>query len=1001
MPIPISPEITQGPQITRIDHAMACLPEHIYRPLADLTAEAWVTSEPVPFADRQAGTRQEVKKGNVWGKLWDCAWFHFTGTVPSEANGEKIVLLIDLNGEGCVVDGDGTPVQGLTAIRSGFDYSLGRPGKHVVPFADHAQGGDTVDLWVDAGNNDLFGGLPEGGALAEASIAIRRDEVQALCFDFQVLRELLEFLPKNKARYARVLQALYDVALSLPQRGAPTDEQVAAARARLAPELARRGGDPALTVSAVGHAHIDLAWLWPLRETIRKGARTFSTALRMMERYPDYVFGASQPQLYQWMKDYYPSLYSQIKARVAEGRWEVQGAMWVEPDANIPSGEALVRQILYGKRFFRDEFGVDVTNLWMPDVFGYSGSLPQILKAAGLSTFLTQKLSWSEVNTFPHHTFHWEGIDGSRVLVHMPPEGTYNSSAAPRAIARAEENFLDKAVSDRVLVLFGIGDGGGGPGEEHLERLAREKDLQGLAPVVQEPAAAFFDHLLLHAENYPVWRGELYLEKHQGTLTTQARNKRFNRQLEIALRELELSAVRAMLSSSAPYPSAALDRIWKEMLLLQFHDILPGSSITRVYDESRPRYAALLAEVAELTAASDRASLGTGESTLALNSLSWDREEWLNVDGQWRFVSVPAFGTAVIADTSETSSATVSASKHALENEALRVEFGEAGDLISLYDKLNNRETLKIGEIGNALTVYEDFGDAWDFSSDYASVPSLSCPLTASEAWIDGPKAVLKQTRRCGDSTITQEISLTAGNKHLEFATHVDWRENNRMLRTYFPVAVNAEVARCEIQFGNIARPTTSNTTWETAKFEVCGHKWVDVSEESYGVALLNDCKYGHSVQNGALGLTLLRSPSHPDPTADRAEHDFTYALLPHAGDYVSGEVVREAYALNIPLRVASGSASQMPLLSVEGNGVIVEAIKKAEDCDAVVVRLYEAHGASTQAALRFGFPVRSVSRIDLMEENLSIVEVAGDTAVLLFSPFEIVTLLVEPLSIL
>lgn len=995
MPIPISPEVTQGPLISRIDRTLSRLPKLVYRPLSDLTAEAWVTPEPVPFAGRESGTHQTPKIGDTWGKLWDCAWFHFTGTVPSEAASENVVLLLDINGEGLVVDADGNPVQGLTGVRSGFDYSLGRPGKRVLPFASPAAGGETVDVWVDAGNNDLFGGLPGGGALAEASVAVRRDDIQALCFDFEVLRELLEYLPRTKARAARVLAALYEAAVLLPQHGTPMPEEVAAARAVLAPELARRGGDPALTVSALGHAHIDLAWLWPIRETIRKGARTFATALRMMERYPDYVFGASQPQLYQWMKEFYPDLYAQVKARVAEGRWEVQGAMWVEPDANIPSGESLVRQILYGKRFFRGEFGVDVTNLWMPDVFGYSGSLPQILRAAGLTTFMTQKLSWSEVNTFPHHTFHWEGIDGSRVLVHMPPEGTYNSSAAPRAIARAEENFLDKAVSDRVLMLFGIGDGGGGPGEEHLERLARERDLQGLAPVVQEPSKVFFDRLELGADKYPVWCGELYLEKHQGTLTTQGRSKRFNRKLEFALRELELSASRAWLASGAPYPTDALDRIWKEMLLLQFHDILPGSSITRVYDESLPRYAALLAEVLELTAAADAALLGVGDTPVVLNSLGWNRAEWLKTGETWSLAQVPALGSALLPAPQD-ALPRVSASKTGLENEFLYVQFNADGDLVSVFDKTAGREALRPGEIGNTLAVYEDFGDAWDFAADYAAAPPAHFTLTDAEAYVDGPKAVLKQTRTFGNSTLTQEISLTEGSKRLDFKTTADWQEDNQMLRTAFPLAVNTDVARCEIQFGSIARPTTHNTTWDAAKYEVCGHKWVDVSETGYGVALLNDCKYGYSVQDGALGLTLLRSPSGPDPAADRAAHEFTYALLPHTGDCAAGGVVREAYALNVPLRVVTGAAPLPSLLRVDAPNVIIDTVKKAEDGDALIIRLYEANGSATLTPLLFGFLPSAVSRVNLLEENPQPVPIQGSTALLAMTPFEIITLRVE-----
>ncbi len=992
MPIPITPEVTLGPQMSRIDRTLSRLPANAYRPLAELTVEAWTTPEPVPYAKRESGEHKTLAVGDVWGKLWDCGWFHLTGTVPAEAAGLDIVLLIDVSGEALVVDENGLPVQGLTSLSSSFDYSLGRPGKHVFPLANPSLGGETIDLWMDAGTNDLFGVLQNGGTLKEAQIAVRQPETLALCYDCDVLRGLLDHVPAQSARHAQVRQALYDAALIL---NTITEETAKAARARLAPELAKQGGDPSLTISAVGHAHIDLAWLWPLRETIRKGARTFATALRMMERYPDYVFGASQPQLFQWMKDFYPSLYAQIKERVAEGRWEVQGGMWVEPDANVPSGEALVRQILYGKRFFRAEFGVDVQSLWMPDVFGYSGSLPQIIAQAGMPYFMTQKLSWSEFNVHPHHTFQWEGIDGSRVLVHMPPEGTYNSSAAPLALARAEENYLDKAVSDRVLVLFGIGDGGGGPGEEHLERLAREHNLSGLPPVVQEPSSVFFERLNVNADKYAVWRGELYLEKHQGTLTTQARNKRANRTLEIALRECELSCVRA----GEAYPTEALDRIWKEMLLLQFHDILPGSSITRVYDESLPRYAALLAEVAALTAAADLIWLGEGTALTATNSLSWPRREWVQAGGQWYAAEVPALAAARLPDAPADDFAPPTASETLLENEHLRAEFAGNGDLISVYDKDNSREVLRPGEIGNALAVYTDGGDAWDFAPDYAEVAPAPCPVTASEAWTDGPCAALRQTRKFGDSTLTQTITLLSGSRQLTFQTHADWRENGKMLRTSFPVAVLADTARCEIQFGNIARPTTRNTTWDAAKDEVCGHKWVDLSERGYGVALLNDCKYGHKVHGTVLDLNLLRSTGGPDPVADRAEHEFTYALLPHAGDYAEGGVVRAAYELNMPLRVVSASSSSAlsgSLLTVSAENVIVEAVKKAEDSDALIVRLYESHAASARVTVQFGSPIASAARVDLLEENDAPLTVTENMMVLDMKPFEIVTLKVK-----
>ncbi|HEY4383908.1 MAG TPA: alpha-mannosidase, partial [Ktedonobacteraceae bacterium] len=437
------------------------LEKAIYTPLAELQSEAWVTSEPVPFVERQSGEHKVLAIGQSWGKLWDCAWFHFTGVVPESAAGKAVALLIDLSGEACVVDDTGCPVQGLTTVSSEFDFSLGRPGKRVVSLTQSAHGSEIVDLWADAGCNDLFGKYQDSGTLKEAHIALYHAEMHQLYHDFEVLHELMTQLSPEKARYHRILSALHKASNTLVEY---TPEEVQQARAILAVELAKTGGTPSLKISAIGHAHIDLAWLWPLRETIRKGARTFSTVLTMMERYPDYVFGASQPQLYQWMKEYYPPLYKKIQEKVAEGRWETQGALWVEPDSNISGGEALVRQLMYGKRFFREEFGTDPKMVWLPDVFGYTAALPQLLKKAGVDYFLTIKISWNTFNVFPHHTFFWQGIDGSRVLAHMPPEGTYNSSAAPRAIMAIEKNFADKVVSEYSALLFGIGDGGGGPG---------------------------------------------------------------------------------------------------------------------------------------------------------------------------------------------------------------------------------------------------------------------------------------------------------------------------------------------------------------------------------------------------------------------------------------------------------------------------------------------------------------------------------------------------------
>lgn len=994
---------------------LARLQEYIYRPIAGLEVEAWVTKEPVPYAERRSGRHARLQPGDKWGELWDCAWFHFQGTVPDTAAGQKIVLLIDINGELCLVDEAGSPRQGLTNVSSEFDYSLGRPGKRVVDVSAAVRGGETIDLWGDGGCNDLFGRY-RSGTLKEAAIAVCREEARQLAYDLEVLIELAEQLPDTSARKAQVLQSVYEAAHLLAE---VNDESVRLAKARVARELQKKGGDSVLTVSAIGHAHIDLAWLWPIRETIRKGARTFSTALRNMEKYPNYVFGASQPQLYQWMKEYYPQLYAEVKERIREGRWEAQGAMWVEPDTNISGGEALVRQILYGKRFFREEFGKDMKVLWLPDVFGYTGSLPQLLKKSGVDYMMTQKLSWSTYNTHPHHSFLWEGIDGTKVLTHLPPEDTYNSPAAPRSLAKIEQAYLDRNVSEHALMLFGIGDGGGGPGEEHLERLEREHNLLGLPPVVQEPSITFFERLEQEASRFQTYRGELYLEKHQGTLTTQARNKWYNRKLEKALRELEFAASLqlALGDSPAGYPTARLEEIWKEVLLYQFHDILPGSSITRVYDESLERYAKLLGDVRAMTAeaygrAAGRFGVAAGETVL-FNSLPWDRREWVDIGGNWQYVHVPAMGWRELKRASVETlvpERVLIAEELRLENERLEVRFAENGSIVSLYDKAAGREAIRTGAEANVFTVYHDDGDAWDFPRDYRDTIAGTLTLESRRAYVSGPQAVVEQVYRYGESTLKQTIRLLQGDGLLRFDTEADWRETGKMLRVAFPVSVVSDQVNCEIQFGVLKRPTTRNNAIEFARDEICAHHYLDLSQPDYGVALLNDSKYGHRAERGVLDLNLLRSPGYPDPQADRAEHRFTYALYPHAGDFIQAGVYRKGYELNIPLASAQsipaedqgGGAADgsplpsEPLVSLDHPNVMVEAVKKAEDSDHLIVRLYETAGAGADSELCFGPACRTIEEANLLEEPMRLLTEDSDRVRLQFTPFEIKTIRVQ-----
>jgi alpha-mannosidase len=970
----------------------------VYSPIGDLAVEVFVSPEPLPFAHRTEGKHLSIKPGETWAvAVFDCGWFHFTGSLPTDAAGKDVVLLIDVNGEACVVDAHGTPRQGLTNINSEFDKVLGMPGKHVVPWMNPARGGEPIDVWADAGANDLFGRMQDKGTLKQACMAIRHSELFSLQWDWEVLHELMTNLPEQSARRFRLWDALDRASMLLVNF---TDAEAKAARAVLAPELAKRGGDPSLTVSAVGHAHMDLAWLWPIRETIRKCGRTFATALRMLERYPDYVFGASQPQQYQWVKEQYPELYAEVKKRVAEGRWEAQGAMWVEPDTNIPSGESLVRQILFGLEFFRDEFGVRPTILWEPDVFGYSGALPQILLKSGIDCFMTQKLSWNQVTKHPHHTFWWQGIDGSRVLAHLPPEDTYNGPAAPRSMVKIERDYLDKNVSDIALMLFGIGDGGGGPGEEHLERLSREKNLSGLCPVVQEPAEQFFRKLRDGSDRYSTWTGELYLEKHQGTFTTQSRSKRFNRKLEFALRELELMATLATeVSKSYKYPKKEVATIWREFLLYQFHDILPGSSIGRVYDESLPRYQILTDQIVALTKAADAAYLSastSGDAMVVLNSLSWAHQQWLKIGSAWKLVTVPAMGIATVTTADSESASGANASANLLENDKLRVEFNTDGSIASCFDKRANRQALTA--TGNVLAIYDDPGDAWDFPMDYRGRQVGRFELQSAEHSVDGPRASIRQTYSYNKSKLTQEVVLIAGSPVVEFITTVDWQESGRMLRTSFPTSVIATEATCDIQFGTLRRPTHRNTLRDVAMVEVCAHKFVDLSDRGFGVALLNDCKYGHALLGSTIDLNLLRSPSYPDVAADRATHQFTYALMPHVGDHFAGRVMQAGFELNVPLRVLGNAVAfaSKSWISIDAEHIIIDTVKPAENGPGTIVRLYESAGASTVAKLTLPAKTTEVSAVNLVEENPQPLKIDDGSVSLQFGPFEIRTLLVK-----
>ena len=1003
-----------------LTNTLQTIGERVYTRIGELTIAAWMTEEPVPWPERESGSHNMLRIGDSWGGLFDSAWFRFTGQISAEGAGKHVVLLLDVNGEMCIVNTDGHPVRGLTNKTSTFNLSLGKPGKWVYDLTNNAKAGEQIDIWADAGCNDLFGRLQGGGRIVDAHIAVCRDDLKALYYDFEVLYDWVQHGSPDSARCRRIKAVLYQAAFCLKTF---SEREVIEARSMLATVLDTPSSDTTLSISATGHAHLDLGWLWPIRETKRKGARTFATALAMIDTYPGYIFGASQYQLFQWMKTDYPELYQRIKQAVEQGSIEPQGCVWVEADLNCSGGEALVRQILYGMQFLREEFGRTTTYLWEPDVFGFTGALPQLLKKSGIQFLATQKLSWNMINAYPHESFVWKGIDGSDVLVHFFPEKTYNGPAAPRSALKIAADYKDRDVSSHALMVFGIGDGGGGPGEEHLERLMRIQDVEGLPKINFSSTADFFEQWAQEADQFETWSGELYLERHQGTLTTQAWSKRFNRKMELALREAEWLATLVSQQCGEAYPQPELEEIWKEVLLYQFHDILPGSSIRRVYEESEARYRILLDSTEKLITQRERAleqqidTSGFKKPVLALNSLSWDRQEWLHTEDGWVAAEIPAMGYAVVEAANNSHDAgELTAQDRLLENNRLRAEFAEDGRLTSLYEKATGEEYIRPGAQANDLSIYEDNGDAWgDMDLVYATYRQKrpDCfELVSVSATVDGPKAVLRQEYRYNTSSLRVDIILMQNSGRLDFVCSLDWREPQKMLRTGFPVDMMATEATCEIQFGAIKRPTHSNTTWDMAKDEVAANKWIDISDAAHGLALLNDCKYGHRVKDNVLEIALVRSAPYPGPQVvepddseyackqftDLTQHEFTYALYPHAGRYEQGGVVRQGYELNVPIRVVNTGIhdgdlpAEHALLTLDNQAIVIEAVKMAEDADGIIVRLYETSGGKQHAHLWSGLPIRHAALVNLLEEKSEDAPIVDQGIALTFGPYEIHT---------
>lgn len=981
----------------------------IYTRSTPLALTSWdVPDEPVPVMEalRQEFVPQE--HGAAWGRPWGTKWLRLQGEVPDSwgtAPDTEVEVVVDLGFtteipgfqcEGIAWRPDGSIIKAISPRNQHIPLKLLGSGMAVDFYVEAAANPDVAQGWSFAatpyGDKATAGNQPQY-RLGSIAIAELNRAVWELQQDVWTLSGLMHELPTELPRRHEILRALERMMDVMdPDDVAGT---AAAGRAALAEVLARPAYASAHQLLATGHAHIDSAWLWPVRETIRKCARTFSNVVALMDEDPGFVFSCSSAQQLAWIKEFYPELFARIREKVSSGQFVPVGGMWVESDTNMPGGEAMARQFLEGKSFFLDEFGIECREAWLPDSFGYSAALPQIVKAAGGQWFLTQKISWNQINRMPHHTFNWEGIDGTRLFTHFPPVDTYNSELSGRELAHAERNYRDHGRGTVSLVPFGYGDGGGGPTREMLAAAHRTADLEGSPKVRLGTASSFFEQAQAEYTALPVWVGEMYLELHRGTYTSQARTKQGNRRSEHLLREAELWCATAAVRSGGQfaYPAAELKRLWRLVLLQQFHDILPGSAIAWVHQDAERNYAAVAKGLETVIGQAAAAVLGEGNEEFLLNAGPHARD------------GVPALAAAPAIRPAEAVRVTAQAGGFLLDNGIIRAVLDDNGLLTSLRDHAGGREAIAPGQFGNHLELHRDTPnewDAWDIDEFYRRNVTSLTEAASVRLEQPGTDAVVVVERLFGASRITQRITLAAGSASLGISTEVDWQEREKLLKLGFPLDLRADRSASETQFGHVFRPTHVNTSWEAAKFEICAHRWIHVAEPGYGVAIANSSIYGHDVARNirddggtttTVRLSLLRAAKFPDPEADRGRHVLDVWIRPGAG---IAEAVEEGYRANLAPRTVRGRHPVEPLFSVDNKAVVIEAVKLAEDGSGdVVVRLYESLGKRSAGRLTANFPAAGVRAVDLLERPADAPGVlAGrDSAELTLRPFQLVTL--------
>lgn len=876
----------------------------------------------------------------------------------------------------------------------------------------------------------LYTGMEEGKFCFIPTLKTIDTRIEKLYYDMSVPYECLACLDENSEEWVTVCKFL-ELTCNLLDLRVPYDdafyESINRAQQFIEEEFYRKKcGKSDVSVSCIGHTHIDVAWKWTLAQTEEKAQRSFATALRLMDEYDDFIFMSSQPQLYQYVKDNEPEIYERIVKYAREGRWEPEGAMWLEADCNLSSGESLIRQIIKGKKFFLEEFGKDCKILWLPDVFGYSAALPQILKKTGVEKFVTSKISWNETNKLPYDAFIWEGLDGSEIFTvfitaqdykfgdEAENHTTYVGDITPGFVVGTRRRFQQKEYTNTGMIPFGYGDGGGGATREMVEKHRRlKRGIPGIPKTVIEPVTQYLkkteDDFRKNAKELkktPRWVGELYLEFHRGTYTSVAKNKKNNRKSEFAAYTAEqLSVISGILNGNA-YPKRELDECWKLILLNQFHDIIPGSSIKEVYIDSDLQYAHIQKKLGEIT-----------EAQLSHIADGIDREKGIVVYNPNSFVmssnvfyngkccyadNVPPMGWRCFKTLPAEN--TIKVTKKSIESNFYKIVFDDHLNIVSLFDKENNREIIKKSCAGNSLEAFEDLPyqfDNWELSPYYKQKKWLITDVSEVMPINDGVRAGLYIKRSFLNSITEQKIYVYENSRRIDFETEIDWKEKHIVLKAAFPFNIHSDVADYETQFGYIQRSTHENTSYDAAKFEVCAHKYADISEDDYGVAILNDCKYGYNTEGSTMKLTLLKCGTDPNPDADREKHSFKYCIYPHAGNHKNGGVIQAGYEFNNPLTAfkANGDGKideRFSLISCNKENIIIETVKRAENTDDIVIRAYEAYNRRNDVTFTFGFKVREAYLCDMLENKVVKLPVFDNSVDVEISNFEIVTILVK-----